>query len=390
MATPTNAVYTKANTPIYGGRSALPSWLPNQASWGIVPLTVTFADLDPRNDPLINPNYPAKAEYEATGSFINILRKWNGATRRQSTSEIYFPLQGGHADWAGNDAYKVILNSESPRVVRLQNPSGWDGAVTTNDGQEATGLYSDGRVRSIHSYNKHVYREASGPICGRQGNCATSGSSGTSNLIVFDHDCTQLQFGPFPTTNPGSSVGTGVCYDPSRDCLWSRGSGTGRIQKWVYGDASWTTAGPLNTGTTYNSLTYIDTHDLVAWVSVYNGGLSIYDPVTDTLTAPGLTGSLVGMSIVGQQQPEWVNGRLCMWDNSTNTTIINTLTPTGDPRTDPWEIGQLTVDAGNTVTPAARDTDGTYGRFGWLPGIECFYLVPPSLTDIYVFRPDWG
>jgi hypothetical protein len=99
------------------------------------------------------------------------------------------------------------------------------------------------------------------------------------------------------------------------------------------------------------------------------GGWCVFDcttggyhfPTFSQQASPALSNGLEP----GRCQPVWVPELGCAlaWDHTTNRTAITTLTPTGDPRTDPWTVGTLTVAPGNTVTPTAADPTGTYGRF---------------------------
>ena len=62
--------YQSDTSPIYAGRFGLPLWAQSIApnTWGTIPLTDKFSDIDPTQDPLINPDYPSAPEWQGGGS----------------------------------------------------------------------------------------------------------------------------------------------------------------------------------------------------------------------------------------------------------------------------------------------------------------------------------
>lgn len=71
MASPVPDSYSTATGgSIYGGRSGLPAWRSAMVAntWAVVPMANTLADINPRNNAAINPNYPSAPEWAAIGS----------------------------------------------------------------------------------------------------------------------------------------------------------------------------------------------------------------------------------------------------------------------------------------------------------------------------------
>lgn len=168
-----------------GGPSALPSWVSEAVSgrWGVVPVAAALSTLDPKLYDTINPDYPASPEWYGSG-FVTIATAWCGACYDQADDALWLPLSGGHADYGGNEPYKLALNQEAPAWTMVRPPSGAIGnLLTTNDSQEASGVYSDGQPRSIHSYNKPCYVPGVGPFIAAQGNTWFSGQAGTNKPV---------------------------------------------------------------------------------------------------------------------------------------------------------------------------------------------------------------
>ena len=148
--------------------------------------------------------------------------------------------------------------------------------------------------------------------------------------------------------------------------------GTNDLRKYTPGTGNDWSAGTWSTlGSSFNvgagcSLCYLPDDDCLL-VMQSTGGPSIIDCATGTRYTPTFSGTASGGALGYQAQPRWVPalGAVCFWDNATSTTLITRLTPGADPRTDTWTIDALSVSGSNAVTPAARTTNGTFGRFAY-------------------------
>lgn len=382
-------------TAIYAGMTApaaTPSWVTSLAvgRWDTVPATNTLADLNPRNDPTINPNFPNNPEwYGWSAGWPGIIVSWNGFVYNHVASIFRTGLVGGHTDYAGNDECEIDLKAESPSWRRIRLPSGAIGNIlTTNDGQEASGNYSDGQPRSIHSYNKQVYVPNVGVVVAVQGNTSWSGQAGPNRPLIYNDAGQFVEAGPTNTNLTGMTSGAGACYDPSRHCVYVRGTNTSKMQKYDLTTKLWSEIGPTTTHGGYSALEYIPEHDCILFVSDDTFALCIYDLITNQYHYPNLSGSIVGTSkFRGRGQPRYVSeGEFAYWDNDNNTTQINRLRYTGDPRTATWTVDQYPVDAGNTVTPTTKTGSGTYGRFFVDRNMGIMGVINAVNQPIYFYR----
>ncbi len=384
--------YQSDTSPMYVGRfSPNPLWLQSIADnqWGIISLTNKISDIDPEDDVLINPDYPSNAPWHANGGLPLMMSAWCGACFDETGGVLWFPLSGGHADYAGNEPYKIDISVDAPTAVMLRNPSGAIGDTgTLNDNQESSGVYFDGRPRAIHSYNKPVYVPNVGPFTSIQGNTAWSGQAGTNDTLLLNEstgETTRLA----TNSGTGAFAATGSTYDASRHVIWNRGAGTGRMTKYDIDLDTWVTVGAQIALSAGCSLTYIPEHDVIFLINIgYANNFAIFDCATGLYSEPSISGSFIGSALQPFTQPRLVSdgSYLAIWDNSTNTTIINTLTVPTDPRTDNWVISQLTVDAGNSVTPTAKTSNGTFGRFFYSPVYNVFGVINSTNQDIYIFK----
>ena len=387
-----NDTYTaNADGSCFVGRFNLPSWVRNQAlnTWGVVPLAQTWNDVDPAQDPLVNPNFPGDATWRAIVGFPSRFTAWNGYTSYGGV--IYDQLSGGHNDYAGNEGYKCDLNSENPSVIRLNNPSGAIGnEILLDDGVagEATGLYLDGRPRSPHNYNSPVYFPPTNKtILAMHGTAIyRTATTGTKRPVISDPDTGEMVlYG----ADPGSGMGNGfsMCgtYDANRQEVWARGGGTSRFSSYNPITDSWTQRGALYAMSGDSTCCHIPEHDVIVLIAGTN--FVVFDCVTYTYYPITLQGSLVGMTLSGNCQIHYVgNNTLATWNNDTDTTVINTFSFTGDPRSAQWQIGQLAVDATNAVTPTAKVPAGTFGKFQWHPTLKIFTLTNRVNEPMYFFK----
>ncbi len=389
MVNPTPDSYSApSGAGIYAGRYNRPAWRRNMSpnTWVEVPAVNNLSDLNPANDPDINPNYPDNPEW--MGNHNSIIDAWCGACNDDAV--LWLPLSGGHADYGGNEPYRINLYADSPEWEMVRPPSGAIGNIlTTRDGQEATGLYSDGRPRAIHSYNKPVYVPGVGPVISTQGSTWYSGQSGTSRPIFINPVSGEMDhFYDAPTSGAGTASGSAACYDPSRHSIWRRGSGTANILRFDIDQGAWidTQAGTAWSGNV--AMEYLPEHDCLFIACAFmTNGFAVFDCNAGTYHYPAVTGNFTGMTLSGSCRPRHIPGTtsIALWDNSTQTTVINTMSFNTDPRTDTWAIGQMPVDQSNIVVPTAKASNGTYGRFFYSESLNGFGVINATDEPIYFY-----
>lgn len=145
MASPVADRYeTSTGAPLAGGKSYWPAWRREMAKHTWTNVGNTLASIDPEDDPVINPNYPANAPWHAAGGQPTAVTAWNGAVWDEARKRLWVPLCGGHADYAGNETY--VWDALTGQFSMEIPPTGAIGNTgTLNDGQEASGVYFDGQ-----------------------------------------------------------------------------------------------------------------------------------------------------------------------------------------------------------------------------------------------------
>ena len=89
---------------IAGGRFRLPLGFPSAPlTWAEVG-TNALADIDPALDATINPNYPSTAPWIGSNGHPSVISAWSGGAWDEANRRLFI-TGGGHADYAGNEAY---------------------------------------------------------------------------------------------------------------------------------------------------------------------------------------------------------------------------------------------------------------------------------------------
>lgn len=390
----------------------LPAWITSQTinTWGAIPASNMLADLNPDDDPLVNPNHPLAAPWRVTGGHDAIVRAWSGAAFDDAAGVLWWTDAGGHGDGLPNGAYKLDMNRSAPLYTRVRNPSGSVGmdAVSYDNMNPPFSLnyaeMEDGRPRAHHTLNYPFYWPGLGPGLASEIIIAPSGGSpdtpsNRSRPAIYSPttgERTTLGANKFNNASGGYDA---ACYDGVRQVVWKVPSSSGSSFVEYWGGPSndvWTPTAIQQYFSGPCSLCHspgLDVilignggNDLVAGGGSPSqsivGGFGLIDPATGTLYAQGHTATFPTFTGApatapngfatglwpGLCQPRWsaTLGAFLAWHMTTgNTTQIMKITPpaSGSLFTGTWAISYLTVSGSNAETPSAAQPAGTYGRF---------------------------
>lgn len=374
-----------SNRILGAGKYIWPSWrrAMTAQTWVEVPGNV-LNDINPANDPTINPNHPGTPEW-SVGDFNRIISAWCGACFDQSRCYLWLPLNGGHGDYAGNEPYRAKLDQDSVTWEMVRPPTGaLPGAVVTDDNQEATGLYADGRIRAVHTYSTPVHVPGLGVGLITHGAPSWSASPPNGKPVIIDeHTGELITYGADMGVISSEANG---CYDPVRHCFWAHERGGSRIEKYDIATDSWSAGSSFGSSSGPAQLVYLGGEDLV-FVRRGSSTWAIFDPSDRTLTTISSTGTGVLDSTAQDALPSWCEYDRCLylWDQSANTDKLTKIQAPADPKSGTWVVSTVTPDASNAVTPSAKTGAGTYGRFGYSKRLDGFYLLNAVTQPIYFF-----
>lgn len=385
---------------IAAGRHVKASWARSMAAntWRVVPTANKLSDLNPANNPAINPAYPSTPEWNGTEGQSAVIADWCGMCYDRVTDTLHSPLAGGHDGYGGNEPYKIALNVDSPLWVMQRPPTGAIGnEINTHASPDADYMYSDGRPKAVHNYNTPVYVPGRGPMLAIHGSATAYQAAGSSARPILVNeitgDPTYFADNPFINLAAGGERG-GACYDPSRDVNWYLQNVGNSIKFTQFSFSSgWAQVGNVIASVSSNAACYLPDDDcILVLCTSFASGIGIFDCATGVMTYPSVTGAFVGginlaTTSYASVAPTWVPSlnAAAVWDNTSNTTVINLLNRPANPRTGTWTVTQLPVAGSNTVTPTARVAAGTYGRFQYSPRQNGFFLINGVSQDLYFY-----
>jgi hypothetical protein len=376
-------------------------------TWAALPTSNTLEDVNPDNDPNVNPNYPNAAPWRMNGgSHRAIIEAWCGAVFAPDLGRLMLVNAGGHGDGIPAASYDLQLNRDVPRYTRMCTPSGALGRQPLDYAAEfARGtlqLDMTGRHRAQHTQSFQVYWPNVGIATLSGIALASSGGSPTNpRPYVSNLNAGELIGGlgaPLTVNQAGNGSFAAACYDPKRNVAWHKGAGyESEFVKWGGpNNDSWTAPAGAPSYVMWggHSLAYCPPLDLIlvgngdnsgTGVGPLNqtidGGFGVFDPATGVLYAKGVTSTFPTFTgapprfapwstglCPGLCLPQWSSrlGAFLAWDNDAGqTTKVMRIAPpaSGDPRTGTWTVDYLPVSAANAVTPSAAHFNGTYGRF---------------------------
>lgn len=382
---------------IYAGMQGPPSWAQglDLYEWVQVPGN-TLASIDPANNPTINPNYPNAAPWKGIVGQAGIIDAFCGACYDDQTGQFGFVNNGGHVDYLGNEPYLCNVIAEQASWRMLRNPSGAVGnVINLNDGQEPTGVYADGRVRSVHSYAYQVagngrFFLAGAPALSPSGQSAKAEAyelntqTGELSLLVAYNDL----------ISPAAVYGA-ASFDPVRNSLVITGWQASRIIE-VDVNAKTKTAltSTENIFAGYVNATYAITPAKHIFCSVQTAntaykahrGLAIVEAHTKQVAYPSVPDAPAALGAAFGAVWQDSQRRLLLWNNANNTQTIYTLTPSNPADlSQPWAWGEI---VGSGAVPTPRTLNGTHNRWQYSKRLGGCLLLNATNQQMYFVRTD--
>lgn len=339
-------------------------------------------DIDPAKNPALNPNYPDAAPWRGVGGFGNIIAAWSGAAYHRGTDTLRLH-GGGHMDYAGNELVDIDLCTEAPSWRLERAPSGATGNLgptqTADDygGDEASGVYWDGRPRSNHTYNNLCW--AGNEFYNFGGSQHRSGNS-VNQAFKYAADWVGIGL------NPGPGQGA-ICHDTLRNriCIGSRGSFPAMTH---YDIATGTWSVDVNSvlqGAGQYRLVYAASLDVVVLCGLT--GIAVYDfertPGSRWPAPTVLNGPIPHGAFTGEWVPEYgARGALIQWSGGTGFDVVEP-PASGNPATAAWTYSRLEADPSNAIDPGGPNGNGVYGRFFYSPRLRLLGVLIDGYVNVF-------
>ncbi len=351
----TSISFTRA-IEVYDG-SARPAWRNTLARWQWTQLsgTAAFSGVTP-------------TVTTGLGSLYTRIDAWNGFCAKESL--VLTAAAGGHADYAGNEAYKLDLSASTPAWVILRQPTA--AAYLTWDED----YYLDGRPSATHQYYSQ-YAIGNEIILTDNGSVWGSGNHSNDECVAFDLITNDWKpQGTYPDS-PAGPYATARCIDPRDNTIYYAGST--RLHKrhpttGVYTQlASW----PENATAVYYRASAVDTtrNKVVFFGNAYipsNGGL-VYDITSGTMSAITFSGTGVSNVVAQSGHSAWYDSGLDRFLVKTDSgSTIYTVNPVT------WECAVLSTTGGSSITNAVN---GVFNKFVYVPSLGGYYYQPNHASN---------
>ena len=300
-----------------------------------------------------------------------IMDAWSGGAY-DTVRDRLIVWGGGHGDYAGNEVYVFDINTMS--WSRLTDPSADTG------GSEVGGLYPDGLPRSRHTYNYLEYAPNADRFYSIGGGVMypvgqtndTKVHAFNFNTLTWDSTLSRI-----PEQNP-NTIAAISAYDPVTGKIWYRSTYSGNLAAYDPVADQWSPNYGGNYYLSYGTTAAVDSkrHKMVAagrgivlLFDLDNPGDPVEIPTSGNLSIqnsfyPGFVYDPVSDQYVG-----WHGGG-----------DVYTLNP------DTWAWSKLSLAGSNTVVPDAPNSNGTYGRFRYIPSKNAFIGVNRTNGSVYFYK----
>lgn len=315
-------------------------------------------------DVLPNPIPPGSTGPES------IIIAWNSGAY-DTKRDRYIITGGGHQDYGGNELYAFDINTL--KWTRVWGPS----PNIPNTGGSCNETYSDGSPASRHTYDGLEYLPNVDKFWMHGGSlwCASGGASVATWTFDFNNAQWLRRADPYQFWE----LEEVSAYDPVTGHVFAAGPASGQILSEYDPVANkWASRGDRAIG--YGQSATIDPVRR-KFIAIGSGSIYSYDlNPTGTLTRQLLSTSgdttMVDRRYVGIDFDP-VSDRLIAWDGGASVYSLNVSTRV-------WT--KINPAPTNTVIPTNPPSQGTFGRWRYVPSKNIFIVVNSIDQNAYIYR----
>ncbi len=309
---------------------------------------------------------PSTTSYNFSFYCQNVIAAWSGGVADTNRNRLIV-WGGGHNDYYGNEVYALDLNNLT--MTRLNNPSPIGQCVQS---------LSDGTANSRHTYNGLTYAP-------NVDSMYVYGGAPACPSGYFSNDTWLFNLGTLKWTSKDPNNASNTLahnfdalaeYDPNTQKVILHDGST----LWQY-DPNSNTYTSLNNAPIGNYVTQVIDPKRKKFVAIGNGEVDVFDITAGgsyALTHPTLSGcsGLVSTGYPGLAYDS-AQDRIVGWTGGNSVYVLNM---------DTLSCTTVTYSGG----PGAAQSNGTFGRFRYFPGLNVFALVNDWQQNAYVLRLTGG
>lgn len=315
--------------------------------------------------------WPAGVTYTQNGLGVTcVIDCWSGGAYDTKRDRLIV-WGGGHFGYAGNEIYAFDVNAQ--KWIRVNSPSIPVG--------EDTPYAPDGGPTSRHTYDYVEYVPSTDRFCSFGGaGFYSSGQTATTNTDCFNFDTLTWEHKtPIASIgDKGTTIGGKAVYDPVTQKVYYQSGLGGAFSSYDPATDTWQVL---------DSASYMDYYLTVAidpvrrkMIAVGYGQQLIFDLNNPSAGYTNLSTS-GDPTIINAQAPgiayDPVSDKFVGWAGGANVYTLNLDTLV-------WT--QATLSGSNTVTPTAANSDGTYGRFRYIPSKNAYIVVNSINEDVFFYK----
>jgi hypothetical protein len=310
----------------------------------------------------------------------SVMDAWNGAAFDTKRNRLIV-WGGGHADYSGNELY--VFDVATLKWQRITEPSTQVCGTKSGDlpcADELTGYYVDGMPRARHTYAAIQYLPAQQKFCSFGGSYTYPVGKSTLHVDCFDFTASKWQ-------RMADGFGAGVAaIDNATGMVYSHANNGGQfLTQYNPITNQWTALGNARNATAwFNGTRMTAAIDAINRKMVAVGGNEVMVWDIDNRNSDGFTSAYNvttrgATEMVGITGPglEWdpLGKRLLAWHGGSALFALDTKT---------WNWTKLSATG---TTPTAGNSNGTWGRFRYIPDYDLFIAVNRTNENVYIYRP---
>ena len=295
-----------------------------------------------------------------------VVTAWSGGAYDTSRDRLLL-WGGGHADYGGNEIYAFDIGTL--KWLRVWGPTNNVASVLS----PGTETYSDGNPVSRHTYSALAYIESTDQLFSQGGALYRSGN-GTKATWLFDVKTNSWHRKDDNSSGVGGIWGQSA-YDPVTKHVFHQDN-NGLMEFDPVGNI-WTIKGKVDGGIWNASLTAAIDPSRRLFVAVGGRAIYVWDLNSFQLTRPATTG---GDAIISANAPGFVYNpttkKFLAWSGGH---VLYELDPTT------WKWTAINPEK-ESKSPGTAVSQGTYGRFQYIPSKDAVIVVNGNSENVYVYK----
>lgn len=295
-----------------------------------------------------------------SGYAPNIVQAWNGGAV-DSTRNRLLVWGGGHGDYYGNEMYALELSTLS--IKRIVDPS------PQTSQSNCTPSLPDGSPVSRHTYDGLTYIAHADRFFATNGSMSPCGY-GAPDAWTYDFAAGKWQL--MTSSVPTTPFGTMAVYDAATKLVYIKD--TAGFYSYSFETNKYTKLNSSTQTVDYHLSGTIDTKRR-KFVMIGNG-VQVVDLNTNQLTTMSTTNA---PSLVNNQSSPGIDydpvaDRIVAWHGGSNVWALN------------MDTGVWSQVASNQGPSSSAPSQGTFGRWGYIPQYRVFALINDIDQNAWVFK----